>query len=136
MDGYFYGSLSSGSQSVRSKGGADMFVAKLAGGNGSTLWMKSFGASEDDNGWVRQVEASGDLLLAAQLAGPVEFDTGTVIADRGALVRLSGTNGAFTGRLLPNLITVALQAVARHEPSGDSFILEDVGVVRRVRLRP
>jgi hypothetical protein len=131
VTGYYSGSLSASGQTIRSKGSADVFLARLSGGNGNLLWLKSLGSPMYDNGLMSLIDDGGNLMVSLQLGAAADLG-GMVIEDFGALLRISSATGAVMGRLLPELNARVL-AMARHRASGDYFLL-DGSAVRRVRL--
>ena len=133
--GYFDGTISAGSISSQTRGQEDAFVAKLAGGNGNPVWLQSFGSPGRDSGWVNVVE-SGDLLVSLVMAGDADLGGGRIIPRPGALVRISAADGTLMSRLLERDARVP-QGMARDNFSGDYFIFDQFGLVRRAsRLAP
>ncbi len=132
--GYYHGTLTGGSFARRSQGSADIFVARLAASNGSPRWLSSFGSPEFDNGSIRIVEDSGNLLLTPQLGGDTDFGGGVIVPPPGGIIRIAGDSGAVVGRVLPELSDIVID-LALHPPSGDYFLLDLNRRVSRVRLR-
>lgn len=56
-----------------SNGGTDVFVVKLDG-EGTELWARSFGGTEDDEGVELAVDAWGDVAVCGSFRHQVDFD--------------------------------------------------------------
>jgi hypothetical protein len=65
------GTATFGTFQVGGAGGSDVFVAKLKGTNGSVIWANSLGSSANDSAADLAINLSSDLLLAADVSGPV-----------------------------------------------------------------
>lgn len=79
-------------------GDRDIFVAKLDGIDGSTLWSKSFGDDNDQIVGGLAVTADGSVILTGRFSGVVNFgvpDGADLTADGEDIfvARLDGTNG-------------------------------------------
>ncbi|HET6348899.1 MAG TPA: FlgD immunoglobulin-like domain containing protein [Candidatus Krumholzibacteria bacterium] len=78
MTGYFGGSVSFGGAPLT--GGAhDIFVAKFDG-SGAHQWSHYYGGAGIDEGMDVAVDASGNVLIAGQYVGAVDFGGGPVSA--------------------------------------------------------
>ncbi len=66
----------SGTQSLTSAGGTDIFIQKLDA-NGDFLWAKSMGGSYYDFGYSITVDASGNVYLTGYFNDTVDFDPGS-----------------------------------------------------------
>ncbi len=65
------GSAMFGSYPVGGFGGLDVFVAKLHNSDGSVAWAKSFGSAGDDTAADIAINDSGQLIVSANIAGPI-----------------------------------------------------------------
>jgi hypothetical protein len=65
------GSAMFGTYPVGGFGGLDAFVAKLNGADGSVAWATSFGSAGDDTASDIAINDSGQLLVSANIAGPL-----------------------------------------------------------------
>jgi hypothetical protein len=65
------GSAMFGSYPVGGSGGLDVFVAKLHNSDGSVAWAKSFGSTGDDVAEDIAINAFGQLIVSASIAGPI-----------------------------------------------------------------
>ena len=96
--GQFRGQVAFGAVNLISKGGADVFVAKLRGADGSVAWAVSFGAGGgDDNAGRIAVDAQGHVAVAATASGPL--DGGPTTAGLDAVISsFDGSNGMLRWR--------------------------------------
>lgn len=91
LTGYFTDTTLFGSISVVSKGGSDMFVAKLDA-TGSPVWANGAGNTDFDNGAAVALDAAGDVLVAGQYRNyKITFGTLQLLN--------SGINDVFTVKL-------------------------------------
>jgi hypothetical protein len=94
--GYFNTSVDFGGATLTSAGGTDIFVVKYSS-SGSLIWAKRFGSAGNDIGYGLAVDASDNIILAAQFQSIVDFGTGGLTALGGmniVLVKLSpGSQG-------------------------------------------
>jgi hypothetical protein len=65
------GSAMFGAYPVGGFGGLDVFVAKLNSTDGSVAWATSFGSSGDDTASDIAINESGQLIVSANVAGPI-----------------------------------------------------------------
>jgi len=98
VTGYFRGTIAFGTTTLTSVGGADVFVAKLAGATGAPLWAVRFGNISDDQiGHAVTCDAFGNVFVTGAFAGTMTFNgvnaTATGLQD-GFVARLSGATGA------------------------------------------
>jgi hypothetical protein len=56
-----------------SEGGDDVYVAKYDS-DGNFLWVQAFGGGADDIGWDMSVDSTGQVFVAGEYAGLVDFD--------------------------------------------------------------
>jgi hypothetical protein len=81
LSGWFEDTVDFGGQSLTSRGGMDMFVAKYSP-SGALLWAKSFGGRNEDGGNEVDVLGNGDIAVSATSNGGFEVG-GTVIEGGG-----------------------------------------------------
>jgi len=79
---------------LSSAGVNDIFVQKLDA-SGNFLWAKSFGSNSDDSGNTITVDASGNIFIAGNFQGTVDFDPG----DSTANLTSVGNSDAFVQKL-------------------------------------
>jgi len=72
ITGEFRTTVDFGGGPLKSAGDADIFLMKLAA-DGSFVWAKSFGYAGQDYGRAVAVDSRGDILLAAEFTGTVDF---------------------------------------------------------------
>ncbi len=93
VTGEFRTTVDFGGGPLKSAGDADIFVLRL-GADGSLVWAKSFGYAGQDYGRAVAVDSRGDILLAAEFTGTVDFGGGKPLQHVGnrdaALVKLDG----------------------------------------------
>jgi hypothetical protein len=65
------GSAMFGPYPVGGFGGLDVFVAKLHNSDGSVAWAKSFGSTGDDTAGDIAINESGQVVVSANIAGPI-----------------------------------------------------------------
>jgi hypothetical protein len=136
ITGTYTGSLTLGGQTIRSVGDQDAFIARLTSSNGNLAWLKTYGSPMRDVGRMLAVDDAGDLVFAMLLDAPANLG-GMTVEPYAALLRVSAANGAVMGPLLPLPAKSSyVVAMARHVASGDFFMADELGTVRRVRLRP
>jgi hypothetical protein len=97
LAGYFGGTVQFGVLSLTSAGGNDILVAKLKK-DGTTLWAKSFGDASAQTAQSVDVDGSGDVFVAGEIAGSVTINGQTVTS--------AGGNDAFVAKLGSLLGTV------------------------------
>lgn len=78
--GQFRGTFTIGSQTLKSAGQGDIFVAKLSAATGDVLWIKSFGGTGNDNVTSIALDASDNVYMAGAFTGSVDFGGGTLTA--------------------------------------------------------
>lgn len=96
ITGYFRGTVDFGGGPLTSAGSWDIFVAKLAGTDGSHLWSKRFGDADYDVGYSVAADGNGDVLLAGNFSGTVDFGGGPMTSVGSADIfvsKFSGTDG-------------------------------------------
>ncbi len=115
--GTFQGSFMVGTTMLMNAGGSDIFLAKLSGATGALIWIKPFGSAGNDVPVAIAVDASDNVYLAGNFAGPIDFGGGTRMPVGNVdafVVKLSSTgqhvwSESFGG---PNLDSAAGLAVA------------------------
>ncbi|HEU4727365.1 MAG TPA: hypothetical protein VFT22_05740 [Kofleriaceae bacterium] len=70
--GQFHGQVAFGAVNLIASGGADVFVAKLHGTDGSVAWAISIGSTGDDRVGDIAVDAAGHAVIAGTVAGPID----------------------------------------------------------------
>lgn len=96
VTGYFRNTIEFGASVLTSAGGADVFVAKLSGNSGTTLWATRFGnVSDDQLGLALTVDAVGNPFVAGTFAGTLTFTQNITSAglQDGFVARLDGATG-------------------------------------------
>jgi hypothetical protein len=102
------GSAMFGSYPVGGFGGLDVVVAKLQNSDGSVAWATSFGSTGDDTPGGIAINGSGQLIVSATVAGPIEAGGTSFGQNDAALVsynqngtrlwaKVIGTNGSEFG---------------------------------------
>jgi hypothetical protein len=71
LAGQISGTAMLGSYPVGGFGGVDIFVAKLNSADGSVAWAKSFGSTGDDEVSAITINSGGQLLVTANVLGPI-----------------------------------------------------------------
>ncbi len=103
VTGYVNGSVDFGGGTLTSAGGADAFAVKLSGSDGSYVWAKLFGDSQDQAGQGIAVAGSGDVYVTGYVNGSVDFGGGVLTSAGSAdvfTVKLSGNDGSYVGKAL------------------------------------
>ena len=76
--GSFTGQLDFGGGLIRSNGGVDIFIAKYSS-NGTHLWSKGIGGSQDDWGKAVALDSSGGIIIIGWSgSGAVDFGGGPI----------------------------------------------------------
>ena len=82
----FVGAMTTlGAFTVGGAGGQDIFVAKLRNSDGSVVWAKSFGSAGDDSPAGIAMNASGQIVIAGDVAGPLQAG-GTAFGGQDAVI--------------------------------------------------
>jgi hypothetical protein len=96
--GSFASTVQLGGATVTTAGESDVFLLKLAGGDGSHVWSRTFGGATTDAGVDVAVDSAGDVLLCGFFTSPT-FSLGgpvygaSMLADI-FLAKLSGVDGS------------------------------------------
>jgi hypothetical protein len=77
--GYFLGHVDLGGGLLTSAGAGDIYLVKRAS-NGSHLWSKRFGSTEDDRPRAIAIDASGNIFITGYFRGTVSFGGGGLTA--------------------------------------------------------
>jgi hypothetical protein len=91
LTGHFTGKIDLGGGQLTTAGLADVFVAKLAGGNGSHVWSKRFGTANDDAGKGVAFDAVGSLFLTGYSRSTLDLGGGPLGAAGIFLAKLSSS---------------------------------------------
>ena len=77
--GYFRGTVDfdtgPGTYNLTSSGERDIYILKLDT-NGAYVWVKSFGAAENDKGYAIALDKNGNVYTTGEFVGTVDFDPG------------------------------------------------------------
>lgn len=98
--GAFAGSMTVGTSTLTSAGGNDVFVVKLAGGNGAPIWSRGFGGTGSDLGRRAVITSAGDVVVAGSFGSSSINFGGANLTNAGAglgdvfVARLASANGA------------------------------------------
>ena len=112
--GSFDGTLDFGGNPLTSNG-TDMFVARLDPQNGGAVWSKRFGEQGDQRARGVAVMADGDVLLAGQGAGNIDFGGSLLTGgndDDVLVARLTGTGAHVTSSRHGDSAPQAVRAIA------------------------
>jgi hypothetical protein len=82
VTGYYYGSVNFGGSNLNSAGTEDIFVAKFDAA-GNHLWSKRFGDANSQYAYGVAVDGSGNVAIAGQFFGTVDFGGGTLTSAGG-----------------------------------------------------
>ena len=94
--GEFVGTVDFGGGALTSAGQADIFVAKYDS-QGQHVWSKRFGAASMDGGRAVAVDASGNIYVAGDFAGAVDFGGGVLVSKSAAAADVFVAKYAPTG---------------------------------------
>ena len=78
VTGGFSGSVQFGGVGLQSRGGNDIFVAKMSGSRGTFEWAKQFGGPGNDYGRAVDVDRSGGVYVVGDNADGAVFGTQTL----------------------------------------------------------
>ena len=97
VTGRISGNVNFGGGALGNAGGIDVFVVKL-NALGAHQWSKRFGDASDQIGWAIHATATGDVVVAGECAGNINFGPGNLAPNGGGVdafvVALSGGAGA------------------------------------------
>ncbi|MCK5619806.1 MAG: hypothetical protein KAJ17_10415 [Candidatus Krumholzibacteria bacterium] len=94
--GVLYGSVDFGGGTLTDTGSGDIFVAKF-GSDGTHLWSKRYGDSDDQDVHGVAADATGNVIIAGDFQGTVDFGGGaftTEHSSRDGYVARYGPNGS------------------------------------------
>lgn len=111
LTGTFEQTATFGGLMVTATGAADMFVAKLAGVDGSPLWVRRYGDSGAQAGLGVAVDALGDAYVVGNYTSAIDFGDGNHIS--------SGSDDIFVARLAKDDGTVVWSSA--HGGTGSDF---------------
>lgn len=97
VTGRFRGRVAFGAVDLISRGGADVFVAKLRGGDGSVVWALGFGGAGDDFAGKIAIDPAGRVAVASTISGPLDGRPATAGLDA-LLTVLDGSSGSLRWR--------------------------------------
>src|SRR6185295_7634693 len=84
LTGNFTQVIDFGKGRLTSAGAGDIYVAKLAGADGTTVWSRFFGGTGDDLGKGVATDSSGNIFLTGTFGSPSVDFGGGALTNRGA----------------------------------------------------
>lgn len=75
--GQFAGTVTFGTTTLTSAGGADIFVTKTSP-SGEALWATQFGSTSTDMGWAVDTDSEGNVYVTGRFSGTVTFGNTTL----------------------------------------------------------
>ena len=100
VTGFFTGRMSFGATTLLSTAGSNnIFVAKLAGADGTPAWAHGMGSTGSERGYDVAVDRNGDLLVAGFFQGTVDFGGGPLTSAGSSDVFVAKYTGATGGHL-------------------------------------
>lgn len=84
ITGYYSGTATFGSQTLTSLGSQDIFIAKLDP-NGSFLWARSAGGTNNDIGYGIDVDNNGNVAVTGEFTGTGTFGSFTLTSMNGSI---------------------------------------------------
>lgn len=98
VGGYFSGTTNLGSIDLASNGGVDGFAAKFSGADGSPLWSRAYGGTQQDS--ITGVASSGTrVILSGTFTGTMPLTSGT-LSSRGLADAFVASSDSSTGNIL------------------------------------
>ena len=82
-----------GTGPMTSAGSNDIFVAKLAGEDGHTKWVRQLGGVGNDQARVVAIDRAGSIVLGGSFGGEVEHSAGTMRVGATVLSTVGGFDG-------------------------------------------
>lgn len=76
VTGFFYSAVNFGGTTLTSAGGSDIFLLKLQGSDGSTMWAKRFGEAQDaenEAGHDVAVDSDGNVYITGKFGNSITF---------------------------------------------------------------
>jgi hypothetical protein len=83
LAGAYFGSVDFGGDNLISAGDSDLYLAKLAGNDGSHMWSKRFGDANRQESAAIALDAAGNPLLTSSCDGTVDFGGGPLVSAGG-----------------------------------------------------
>jgi hypothetical protein len=100
LTGQVSGTVMLGSHQVGGFGGVDVFVAKLNNANGSVAWATSFGSTGDDAVSAITMNSAGQLLVTANVVGPITAGGPSFGGSDAALISYSDTGTPLWSKII------------------------------------
>lgn len=100
LTGQVSGTAMLGSHQVGGFGGVDVFVAKLNNANGSVAWATSFGSTGDDAVSAITMNSAGQLLVTANVVGPITAGGPSFGGSDAALISYSDTGTPLWSKII------------------------------------
>ena len=127
--GHFQGSgdfdPGSGTATLTSTGGIDIFVSKFDS-SGNYVWAKAFGGTGDDDGHAIAIDAAGNVYTVGNFTGTADFDPNAGTAN----LTSSGLNDIFIAKFDASGNYVwAKQIGGIDNDEGNSIVLDAAGAV-------
>ncbi len=118
----FFGSLTFGAAEVTSAGDADVLLLKLDE-SGQPLWARSFGGLERDDIAGLAVDGEGNVVVAIEFSGVVDFGFGSIdsTAGRTALLKLGSDGALLWGQQLAFEVFIDAEGLAAN--AGGTIVL-------------
>ena len=124
--GSFANQVAFGAVNLVSKGGQDIFVAKLRGSDGSVAWAQSIGSTGDDGILDLAADAAGHVVVAGAVGGAI--DSGTSAGGVDALVAsFDASNGNAGWRKVFSTAKDDRSFAVTFGRNGDVYALVNVG---------
>ena len=123
VTGTFRGTVTFGSTSLTSAGGADMFVAKVDP-SGSYVWATRAGGSAADNGHAISALPDGSSIVTGAFEGTITFGSTTLTSAGGAdmFVAKVDSSGSFVWATKAGGSSVAIGRAISALPDGSSIV--------------
>lgn len=83
VTGFFYSAVDFGGVTLTSAGGSDIFLIKLQGTDGATIWAKRFGEAQEvqnDVGNSVAADKDGNVYITGQFGNSVNFGGGALVS--------------------------------------------------------
>ena len=93
--GDYYGTATFGNSTLTSKGGHDLYVARLTAG-GAYTWIKSAGGAKTDRAQAAAATADGQLLVTGYVGGEASFGAAKIVPSG------AGHHDLFVARYAPD----------------------------------
>lgn len=115
----------SGTASLTSKGGTDIYIQKLDP-SGNLIWAKSIGGSGDDHAYAVCVDAKGNIMVTGNFSDTVDFDPGTGVQD---LIAVGGLDFYMARYDAMGNYRVAVSAGSSKEDNGYAIAVDNYGYI-------